>query len=160
MLKFIEFVSCDNDNNLTLLTLELNSILGFQYFNEKKSILFMKEGRQFHIIGNHRTLMNRLMYVLNMKKDTSYDYIARPSTAIFNNYKTLCVDNTFFENYQLYSFVKLLSPELLSNDFILSIFNLAEQKKSDSTELIPQINKTKQKTKKFKDNKIEGDIIQ
>lgn len=104
--------------------LDASLIQGIFSTSIKFLCLIKYQNIDYYSFGNFRTLNNRWVYALEKKKDIYQDPILRPSISILHAPQKIQVDSVFFDDYQIYSFISVLKPELLKTEQIKNLFYL------------------------------------
>lgn len=126
-IRLIEFVFCSPFSNQEEETpvvgaFHAEEVTHIMQFNSKFCTIEFKNGKEYRVYGTYRTLMNRLIYCLQLspaREDFYYDEIVRPSISIQHRPDELEKNNVYFDSPQLIAFFQALRPELLEKDYIM-----------------------------------------
>lgn len=122
-MKIIEFVSFKNNTHF-LLSISVDSIIGFEQIDAKQSLLMLNNNKEYIVLGKPRCLMNRWIYTLEKKNNYLHDYIIRPSILFFNNNLNLIEsDPIHLDKEQLNGFIHIFDKSLLKNKAIKEKIN-------------------------------------
>ena len=120
--RIIEFVAQPTKNHNIIISIDANEIIGMEQVETSLAKLMLSNGKDYKIVGKHRSLTNRWIYCLekNPKSDIYHDNIIRPSIRFYNNnFDTIETDPIFLDSEQLKSFILVIKPDLLKNPLIL-----------------------------------------
>ncbi len=124
--RIIEFVVQVSKNHHILISVDAAEIIGFEQTKDELAVLMLGNGKNYHVVGKHRNLINRWIYCLekNIRSEIYHDNIIRPSIRFYNNnFDTIESDPIFLDSAQLKGFISIIRPELLNNKEIIERLN-------------------------------------
>lgn len=107
-MKLIEFATHDfsEENNHSVILINIDEIQSFKKTLDRKvTEMNLIGGQKIYLSGNYKTITNRYFYTLTKKHNLYEDDIIRPSIRVFHKNELLEADVSFFDNYQLNSFI-------------------------------------------------------
>ena len=124
-IPYIEFISFQFESpNLMLIKAEdISTILGISTINhtisdykyQVKIQIITKQGIAYPVLGNYRTISNRLIYALSdhKKLDLTKDFILRPSVGFIHKIEQMEPDNIHMEIDEFYGFQEVLFNKIV-----------------------------------------------
>lgn len=125
IIPYIEFISFQFDTpNLMLIKAEdISTIIGMPPITysisghnyQVKNQIITKQGITYPILGNYRTISNRLIYALSEHKvlDLTKDLTLRPTVGFIHKIDQMEPDNIYMEIDEFYGFQEVLFNQII-----------------------------------------------